>query len=149
MYLFFHTFLHASPIALTLMRKTAFLSIELLTVTNFGKVSLVASGSSCGAPVGHSWTAGWSHLCFPTALSSPRMGFQVHRDTSWALRQHKSKLPPRAGLILSGLPWQITGFFTGSFGWDAVVFRKTKYITFNFFQSKDLHNSEKLVKSLK
>lgn len=55
---FFNRFLHAFPFALILMRKIAFLSIELLTITILGKVSLLASGSICAGPVGHSWTAG-------------------------------------------------------------------------------------------
>lgn len=55
---FFNRFLHTFPIALILMRKTASFSIELLTVTVLGKVPLVASGSSCAGPVGHSSTAG-------------------------------------------------------------------------------------------
>jgi len=113
--------------ALILMRKPAFLSIELLTVTILVKVSLVASGSSCAGPVGHSWAAGWSHQCLPAAVFSPRVGFWAHCDTSWALRQHQSKLPPCAGLILSAILWQITAFPTGSSGWDAVDFRKTEY----------------------
>lgn len=51
------TCLHASPIALIPMRKTALLSTELLTITILGKVSLVASEFSSAEPLGCSWTA--------------------------------------------------------------------------------------------
>lgn len=53
---FFHTFLQALLAALILMGKTASLSIELLTVTILGKMSLVTSGSSSARPGEHIWT---------------------------------------------------------------------------------------------
>lgn len=47
-------------------------------------------------------------MCSPTAVSSPRVGVWVNCDTSQALGQHEPKLLPRAGLILSCVPWQVT-----------------------------------------
>lgn len=118
----FHTFLQAPPVALILMGKTASLPTELLTVPILGKASLVASGSSSARPLGAQLDRGWSHLCFPAAVSSPGMGFWVNCDTSQALRLHEPKLLPHAELILSCLPWQVTASYRKCW----LRFRKTK-----------------------